>query len=38
MVKKLVLALAVLLQMGVFSVATANADALPEPTCFPCAR
>jgi hypothetical protein len=38
MLKKLILALAVLLQLGVFSVTAVNADELPEPTCFPCAR
>jgi hypothetical protein len=38
MMKKIVLLLAVLLQLSVLSVPTATADEAPEPTCFPCVR
>jgi hypothetical protein len=37
MLKKVLLLVAVLLQMSVFSVPSAVADE-PEPTCFPCSR
>lgn len=38
MLKKVLLLVAVLLQISLFSVPTAVADASPEPTCFPCSR
>jgi hypothetical protein len=38
MLKKVLLLVAVLVQIGLFSTPTANADGSPEPTCFPCSR
>lgn len=38
MLKKTFLLIAVLLQMSLFSVPSAVADGMPEPTCFPCSR
>lgn len=38
MLKKVLLLVAVLLQMSLFSVPTAFADGSPEPTCWPCSR
>ena len=37
MIKKVLLWVAVLMQIGLFSVPTAVAEA-PEPTCWPCSR
>ena len=38
MLKKVLLLAAILLQIGIFSVPVAQADAAPEPSCFPCSR
>ncbi len=38
MLKRAILLLAVLLQIGLFSVATVKADEAPLPKCWPCAR
>ncbi len=38
MLKRAILLLAVLLQIGLFSVAPVSGDDLPAPDCWPCAR
>lgn len=37
MVKKLMLLAAIVLQFALFSTVRVQADAPPDPTCFPCA-
>ena len=36
MLKRMILLVAILVQIGLFSVVPAAADGAPEPACFPC--